>query len=346
MVRQGKWADAYSHRLADRQVTIVPPKDRKFTLGEITDLINESLMAQKFILIRRETSFLFHPADERVDPTLVPRIEMRELKTRGKTELVQVVIPVPAGCGDDLASRDSGSCCRRSARSTRVKDSLIILDTAGNVTRIHELLQKLQCATNKGADRLTHACKFRDAKVVAEFLKVHLARSGPEDAFAIGIDDRSNSLTISARPKQLASARKLIEDLDKNPQQDDRKRKVADLDGDGRPDIVVAPQSELRKYNVLPGTADALAKLLLDEMPSLRIIAVRQSNQLMVLATPNEHSALAAKFTEFIVDGDTALETVTILLSRSDEGMTDKLRKLFPDTKIKPGEVEMPSIRR
>ncbi len=34
-------------------VTLQPPKDRKFTIGEITDLLNEAMTQQKFIIIRR-----------------------------------------------------------------------------------------------------------------------------------------------------------------------------------------------------------------------------------------------------------------------------------------------------
>ena len=254
-------------------VTIMPPKERKFTFGEITDLINESLMAQKFILVRGETTFFLHPADEKIDPAKIPRIELSELKKRGKTELVQVVIPVPGNMGADVVA-EVRKLLGPFGSATRVKDTLVVLDTVGSVSRIHELFQELN------ADK-------------------------------------------------------------KDPER--RDTPIADFDGDGRPGIVFAGQPELRKYNVLPGTADALAKVLQKEMPSLRIIAVRQTNQLMVLAKPNEHSALAAKFSEFIVDGNTA-NSDTILLSQSDESMTDKLRKLFPDTKIKPGVENMPSI--
>ena len=204
-------------------VTIAPPKDRKFTLAEITDLINESLMAQKFILIRRSASFFIHPADEKIDPTLVPRIELRELKTRGKTELVQVVITVPAGAAAALIP-EVRKLLTTFGSVERVKDTLIILDTAGNVTRIHELLQRLN-ADNKGADR--------------------------------------------------------------------REASIADLDGDGKLDVANASQSELRKYAVAPGTADPVAKALLAVNPKLRCIAVQAVNEIWVMATPEEHAALA-----------------------------------------------------
>src|SRR5439155_9805666 len=44
-------------------VTIKPPKENKYTIGGVTDLVNEALLQQKFILIRRNTSFFTHPVD-------------------------------------------------------------------------------------------------------------------------------------------------------------------------------------------------------------------------------------------------------------------------------------------
>jgi RNA polymerase sigma factor (sigma-70 family) len=207
-------------------VTIASPKDRKFTFGEITDLINESLMAQKYILVRGETTFFLHPADERIDPTKVPRIELGELKQRGKTELVQVVIPFKADAQDDLA-QEVRKLLSPFGNATRVKNTLVILDTAGIVTRIHELLQK-----------------------------IYPGNKDPNDREATSID----------------------------------------FDRDGWPDIVLDAQPELRRYAVAPGTADALAKALLAINPKLRCIAVQAANQVWVMATPQQHAALASWF--------------------------------------------------
>ena len=39
--------------------------DKKYTLGELLDLLNEALSQQKYIIIRRSQSFVLHPADDR-----------------------------------------------------------------------------------------------------------------------------------------------------------------------------------------------------------------------------------------------------------------------------------------
>src|SRR5262249_30175323 len=77
--------------------TFVPPRPRQtYTLGEITDVLNEALLAQKYLLARRTASFTLLPADEKVDPALVPRVGAGDLEKRGRTELVSVVLPLTA----------------------------------------------------------------------------------------------------------------------------------------------------------------------------------------------------------------------------------------------------------
>ena len=44
-------------------VTLQPPKDRKFTMGEVVDLLNEAMIQQRFILVRRQVSFTI-PLDD------------------------------------------------------------------------------------------------------------------------------------------------------------------------------------------------------------------------------------------------------------------------------------------
>ncbi len=158
--RSTPWADvlawyAKESGLADvsasRQtgnVTITPPKDRQFTIGEITDLLNEGLLDKKFILIRREKTFVVHPADEKVDPTWIPRVEVADLKSRGKSELVEVVIPL----GDkddaaDLAPEIKKLLTPFGDVAFAKGKRLIVRDTVGNLQRITNTLRELD---NKG----------------------------------------------------------------------------------------------------------------------------------------------------------------------------------------------------
>ena len=80
--------------------TFIPPTDpktkqpRQYTLSGITDILNESLLAKNYVLIRGETTFQLWPADKAIDPTLVRRVSLDELKTLPVRDMVQVYLPL------------------------------------------------------------------------------------------------------------------------------------------------------------------------------------------------------------------------------------------------------------
>jgi hypothetical protein len=84
--------------------TFVPGQDkwgkpRQYTLTEVFDIINERLQTEhQFIVLRGEmvlTVIFGDCVDEK--PYLVPRLNLSELKQRGRTEIVEVVVSPPAG---------------------------------------------------------------------------------------------------------------------------------------------------------------------------------------------------------------------------------------------------------
>ena len=134
--------------------TFIPTRNKtQYTLTEITDILGEALLAQKYLLVRRETSFTVLPADEKVDPILVPQIRPEDLDNRGKTELVRVVMPLNAG----LAVNFEGDVRKLLGRFGDVMvmewaNQLIIQDTAGNLQRIRDMVlyvEKKQEAAKK-----------------------------------------------------------------------------------------------------------------------------------------------------------------------------------------------------
>lgn len=78
--------------------TFVPPKGgvNSFTLDEIFDILNESLIEQRLILIRRTASFTIVPAGERIDPGPLPRSTIDELENLPRTQLTEVCLPIRA----------------------------------------------------------------------------------------------------------------------------------------------------------------------------------------------------------------------------------------------------------
>jgi hypothetical protein len=64
---------------------------KKYTIPQVIDIINDGLIAHKWVLLNRGTSFTLVPADEQIDPALVPRVPVKELPEHGNTEIVSIV---------------------------------------------------------------------------------------------------------------------------------------------------------------------------------------------------------------------------------------------------------------
>jgi hypothetical protein len=155
-MKDAKWDEVFAayEKLSGQQAhinskptgtfTFVPAKrEQRFTLAEITDIINDALLAKQHLLIRWHMTFVVVPADEKVDPTLIPRIELSELPKRGRTELVQVIIPV-AGVevidAFDAAKKMTGSFGSIVPLRNGI---LIVTDTTANVAKIKKTLDEL-----------------------------------------------------------------------------------------------------------------------------------------------------------------------------------------------------------
>src|SRR5262245_32939170 len=84
---------------------IVPPgHSGKYTLPQIIDILNDNLVDQKLILIRRDQTFRIIAAEEKIDPSILPRILPEDLDKRGNTELVSVILPLKSLNAEDFAT--------------------------------------------------------------------------------------------------------------------------------------------------------------------------------------------------------------------------------------------------
>jgi type II secretory pathway component GspD/PulD (secretin) len=119
---------------------------RKYTLQEINDLLSEMLLAENYILIIRKTSLGLKPADEEIrddEPGLLCPLD--ELKDRGKTEWVLVVLPLTT-----LKAKDLGPEIKKmmgpdgKVRVLEKANKLYLGDTVGNLRRIYQKVKDMQ----------------------------------------------------------------------------------------------------------------------------------------------------------------------------------------------------------
>jgi type II secretion system protein D len=146
------------------------------TIPEIIDIINEGLLTnrdtQKFILIRRERSFTLVPADDPIDPALLPRLTPDELDDRGKTELVSVALTLKSLVAEDVAAgiRQMMGPFGKVAVIAEA-NQVVMQDTVGNLKRIIKTFQDLDKEGTQKAETFIHDCKYikaREAKKTLE----------------------------------------------------------------------------------------------------------------------------------------------------------------------------------
>jgi len=154
--------------------TFIPPKTgkRDYTVPEIIDILNEALIQQKFILIRRLTSFTMVPADERIDPAILPRLTLEELDSRGATELASIMLPLKSLVAEDLAPE-----VRRmmgpfgEVNPINRANQLILQDTTGNLRRILKTVKDIEENEGGNTDNFSHLCKYIKSRDAERILK-------------------------------------------------------------------------------------------------------------------------------------------------------------------------------
>jgi hypothetical protein len=131
--------------------TFVSPQPGKtYTVPEVVDILNEALLGQHFLLVRRERSFTVVPADERIDPTLVPRVRPEELESRGRTELVSLVVTLKSSAAEDLAPEVKKLLGPfGDVLVLKTANRLVLQDTAGNLRRVYATLLELEQGDNR-----------------------------------------------------------------------------------------------------------------------------------------------------------------------------------------------------
>ena len=122
--------------------TLTLKSDEQYTLPQLIDLLNEVLAQKEWIIIRREHSFLLHPADEKVPPEILSQILPEELPKRGRSEFVQVVIRLHEGIVASEVAQQARKLLSVFGDATAFgTNQLIVRDKAKNVRNMLVFLQ-------------------------------------------------------------------------------------------------------------------------------------------------------------------------------------------------------------
>jgi type II secretion system protein D len=325
--------------------TVKPPgtltlrSDRRYTLPQVLDLLNEALAQKKMVIIRRSQTFLVHPADERLPPELVSMITIDELATRGDTEVVQVIVPLSTVVAEDIAPQMKKLLSSFGTASAFGSDQVIILDKAKNIRNIQHYIKSIE-ENNK--DQFNHQCKYVRASAAAEQLRTLLvdpntttnsSTSTQQQSYGQwgggwggggwGQPPQSGGSSRDSKSTQERRFRSVQISVD-NPSNTVRLTGPADkvvaareliknIDKGDTP-RAIGGKEFWKTYNVTPGTAEALAKSVMSlpefKGSGIQLLAVGTS-QVQVYGLPADHIDLESYFK---VSADTKPNVTTELV--------------------------------
>lgn len=262
----------------------------------------------------------------------MPRVELADLDNRGKTELVQVLIPLQSLAVEDAAPEVQKMLTPFGAVSMLSKsNALVVVDTAGNVRRIYATLQEVENGQGD-AGLIAYKCLYKKAAELAEEVKTLLADKDTPVTVAgggnpqgyydpRGYDPRQFGGSMGGAPRDRRDPRQggggganngvknvsITVDVTANTitvtAPPDKaalaKKLLAELDKPKTPlRFSDGYEPPIRKYSVPAGTAEAVAKALNAENTSIKAVAVPRSDDILVLAPEAQHEGIEAKIKE------------------------------------------------
>jgi general secretion pathway protein D len=337
-------------------INFIAPKSREFSLLQIYDLINERLQAtEKYTLLRSDVSISLVPADEDIPSSLIPRITIEELKGRGRTEIVELLIPLKGSLVAEEFAPSFKRLLGDFGRVTPIPDtnSLIVrADVAALRRHLPSVMAAKDEKTGKviddqNAHTYSHKCEYirastaeavltkalgQSRQIIETKLATPKGQSGSDETprppgggtsrkvreHTITVEKASNTVIISGPTDKIDQAKAILAKIDAPRNKGDKK-------------LLPTYPGQLKYHDLPGGNADAVSKLLNDIYKaddSVRI-SVAGPARLMVWADPQTHfeiNALTAESAPTV-----SLTTVSISLNRLDAAkIAESLKKMIP----------------
>lgn len=296
-------------------LTFVNPRiqgaPKQYSLPEVIDVLNGELLKQKLILVRRAKTFSIEPADEKIDPAVLPRVTPSQLEHYGDTELVSAVFSLTALVAEDIAGEIKGMLGPfGTVVSLAHANKLVVQDTVANLKRIRAIVRDSEDTERAQSASFSHTCRYIQARQAErilrdllgdprELLRAMQPRGGVDGPFAqalgtspvvanapkvrmhyLSVDEGSNTVLVTGPADKIAQAEAIM-------------RKIDAPQYKGQKPVPVGPPT-LKTYEVSGGNAEVLAKNLQEiykNVPGIRIAAVT-SHSIMVWAGPSDQSEI------------------------------------------------------
>jgi hypothetical protein len=164
-----------------------------YTTAEILDLLNDELQTRSYLLIRKDKSLHLILADEKIDPGLVPHIELSDLPKRGRTEVVSIAVPLQKVGGAEGA-KELTKLLGPFGNLLVMPEAkrVVVRDTAGNLGKIFKIMELDAKPAEKKAPPPKDAPKNDPDKSVLRFVFLEMIAHSDEKKLAVFRDRLTN----------------------------------------------------------------------------------------------------------------------------------------------------------
>lgn len=327
--------------------------NRKYTPMEALDVLNGYLLQKGYVLVRRDEFLVVVNIDNGIPPNLVPTVPLEELPNRGRNELMTVLIPLEGLTAEDAAAEARELLGPQGKVVALNKaNKLVVTDIGSNLRRVHGLITGFEVEDGDKIFRrfeLEHIDVLDADAVVRDLFGLGArgvqnvsgssrsydsrsrygsssssrdpryntpAPADPNAEVTLAIDERTNSLLVTASPANIKIVEEAIEAVDLPP-----------LDG-------VAGRSSrepyLEVYQLETADAMEVTKTLNVMYPGTILNEDGRTRRIHIKATQDLHREIAATIKQLDGMGAGATQLAVIPLGRMDAyTATTSIQSLF-----------------
>lgn len=326
--------------------------NRKYSPTEALDVLNGYLLQKGFVLVRRDQFLVVVNIDNGIPPNLVPTVPLDELPSRGRNELMTVLIPLEGMSAEDAATEARellGPQGKVVALSKANK--LVVTDIGSNLQRIHGLITGFDVEDGDKIFRrfeLEHISVLDADAVVRDLFGLGArgvenvsgssrgydsrsrygssssrdprysppAPADPNATVTLAIDERTNSLLVTASPANIKIVEEAIKAVDLPP-----------LDG-----MTSRSSREpyLEVYQLETADAMEVTKTLNVMYPGTILNEDGRTRRIHIKATQDQHQEIAATIRQLDGAGAGANQMAVIPLGKMDAyTATTSIQSLF-----------------
>lgn len=331
---------------------------RKYTPMQALDVLNGYLLQKGYVLVRRDEFLVVVNIDAGIPPNLVPTVPLEELSSRGRNELMTVLIPLE-GMTADEAAVEARELLGPQGKVVALNkaNKLVVTDIGSNLRRIHGLITGFEVEDGDKVFRkfeLEHISVLDADAVVRDLFGLGArgvqnvsgssrssydprsrygsssssssssrdprygtpAPADPNAVVTLAVDERTNSLLVTASPANILIIEEAIEAVDLPP-----------IDGNyGSRNR----EPYLEVYQLETADAMEVTKTLNVLYPGTILNEDGRTRRIHIKATEDLHREIAATIRQLDGMGAGATQMAVIPLGRMDAyTATSSIQSLF-----------------